>query len=96
MNLQPLEDRVVIRAVAPMEQTKGGIYLPDTAKEKPQEGEIMAAGPGKYSNTGELLKMTVKAGDHVIYGKYSGTEITVDGEEYVIMRESDIYALITK
>ena len=96
MNIKPLEDRVVIKAVAPMEQTKGGIYLPDTAKEKPQEGEVMAVGPGKYSNTGELLKPVVSVGDRVIYGKYSGTEITVDGEEYMIMRESDLYAMLNK
>ncbi len=95
MNLQPLEDRVVVKAVQPMEKTAGGIFLPDTAKEKPQEGEIVATGPGKY-DSGQLVKMTVKKGDRVIYGKYSGTEITVDGEEYMIMRESDLYALITK
>lgn len=96
MNIKPLEDRVVIKAIEPMEKTKGGIYLPDTAKEKPQEGEVMAVGPGKYSNSGQLIKPTVKKGDRVIYGKYSGTEITVDGIEYLIMRESDLYAIITK
>ncbi len=96
MNIKPLEDRVVVKAVLPMDQTKGGIYLPDSAKEKPQEGEIMAVGSGKYSSTGELIKPVVKKGDRVIYGKYSGTEITVDGEEYMIMRESDLYALLTK
>ncbi|MCP4727127.1 MAG: co-chaperone GroES [bacterium] len=96
MKLKPLEDRVVVKAVAPMEKTKGGIYLPDTAKEKPQEGEIIAVGPGKYSSTGEIIKPAVKKGDRVIYGKYSGTEISVEGEEYMIMRESDLYAIIGK
>jgi len=96
MNVKPLEDRVVIKSVEAKERTKGGIYLPDTAKEKPQEGEVMAVGPGKYSSSGELLKMNVKVGDRVIYGKYSGTEIVIDDVEYVIMRESDIYAVLTK
>ncbi len=76
------------------EKTKGGIILPDTAKEKPVEGTIVAAGPGKVSDTGEVVKMTVKVGDKVLYGKYSGTEVTIDGEEYLIMRESDIFAII--
>jgi len=96
MNIKPLEDRIVVKSVEPQEKTKGGIYLPDTAKEKPQEGEIMAVGPGKHSSDGTLIKPTVKVGDRVIYGKYSGTEITVDSEEYMIMRESDIYAILTK
>ncbi len=94
MKLQPLEDRVVVKAVSPMEVTKGGIYLPDTAKEKPQEGEIIAVGPGKTTDTGERVKPSVKKGDRVIYGKYSGTEITYEGDEYMIMRESDLYAII--
>jgi len=96
MNIKPLEDRVVVKSVEPKDKTKGGIYLPDTAKEKPQEGKIMAIGPGKVSNSGELIKMTVNVGDRVLYGKYSGTEITIDGKEYMIMRESDIYAIIAK
>ncbi len=96
MKLKPLEDRVVVKAVAPMEKTKGGIYLPDTAKEKPQEGEIIAVGPGKHSSTGDIIKPAVKKGDRVIYGKYSGTEISVEGEEYMIMRESDLYAIVGK
>ncbi|MFC1562253.1 co-chaperone GroES [candidate division KSB1 bacterium] len=96
MKIKPLEDRVVVKAVEATDQTKGGIYLPDTAKEKPQEGEITAVGPGKFSDSGQLIKLSVKVGDRVIYGKYSGTEVTVEGEEYMIMRESDLYAIIVK
>ena len=94
IKLNPLADRVVVKAAEAEEKTKGGIILPDTAKEKPVEGTIIAAGPGKISDNGELVKMTVKVGDKVLYGKYSGTEVTIDGEEYLIMRESDIFAII--
>lgn len=94
MNIQPLEDRIVIKSVEAEEQTKGGIYLPDTAQEKPQEGEVVATGPGKHADNGELIKMAVKVGDRVIYGKYSPTEIKIDGEEYLIIKESDIYAIL--
>jgi chaperonin GroES len=94
MNLKPLQDRVVIKAAEAEEISKGGIILPDTAKEKPQQGEIVAVGPGKIADTGELIKPQVKKGDKVLYGKYSGTEITVDGEEYLIVRESDIFAIL--
>ncbi len=94
IKLNPLADRVVVKAAEAEEKTKGGIILPDTAKEKPVEGTIIAAGPGKISDNGELMKMTVKVGDKVLYGKYSGTEVTIDGEEYLIMRESDIFAII--
>jgi chaperonin GroES len=94
LKLNPLADRVVIKAAEAEEKTKGGIILPDTAKEKPVEGTIVAAGPGKISDNGELVKMSVKVGDRVLYGKYSGTEVTIDGEEYLIMRESDIFAIV--
>ena len=94
MNIKPLSDRVVVKSNEPEEKKQGGIIIPDTAKEKPQEGEIVAVGPGKVSDTGEKIKMEVKVGDRVLYGKYSGTEVTVDDVEYLIMRESDILAII--
>ena len=94
MNIKPLADRVIIEPLAAIEKTKGGIYVPDTAQEKPQEGKVVAAGPGKASDSGEIVKMEVKVGDKVLYGKYSGTEITVDGEEYLVVRESDILAIV--
>ncbi len=94
MNLKPLQDRVVVKAAEAEEISKGGIILPDTAQEKPQQGEIVAVGPGKIADSGELIKPQVKKGDKVLYGKYSGTEITVEGEEYLIVRESDIFAII--
>ena len=96
INLNPLADRVVIQPKEAEEKTSGGIILPDTVKEKPVEGTIVAAGPGKVADNGELVKMTVKVGDNVLYGKYSGTEVTLSGEEYLIMRESDIFAIIPK
>ena len=92
LKLNPLADRVVVKAAEAEEKSKGGIILPDTAREKPVEGTIVAAGPGKISDNGEVIKMTVKVGDKVLYGKYSGTDVTIDGEEYLIMRESDIFA----
>ncbi|NNG26679.1 MAG: co-chaperone GroES [Ignavibacteriaceae bacterium] len=94
MNLNPLADRVVIQPKEAEEKTSGGIILPDTVKEKPVEGTIVAAGPGKVADNGELVKMDVKVGDKVLYGKYSGTEVTLGSEEYLIMRESDIFAII--
>jgi chaperonin GroES len=95
MAIKPLADRVLVEPMEADEKTSGGIYIPDNAKEKPQKGKIIAAGPGKASeNSGELIKMEVKEGDIVLYGKYSGTEVTVDGNEYLIMRESDILAII--
>ncbi len=90
--LKPLADRVIVTALEEKEKKRGGIIIPDTAKEKPQEGEVIAVGPGKFSETGERIKPEVKAGDKVLYGKYSGTEVTVDGKEYLILRESDILA----
>lgn len=94
MNIKPLADRVVVKASEPEEKVKGGIIIPDTAKEKPQQGKVVAAGPGKFSDAGELIKMEVKVGDEVLYGKYSGTEVTIDGEDYLIMREGDILAIV--
>lgn len=94
MRLQPLADRVVIKAAPAEEKTKGGLYIPDTGKEKPQHGEVVAIGTGKTTENGTVIKPTVKVGDKVLYGKYSGTEVTVDGEEYLIMRESDIFAIL--
>jgi chaperonin GroES len=95
LNLTPLADRVIIKPSEAEETTKGGIILPDTAKEKPIEGTIVAAGPGKITDDGKTVKLGVKVGDKVLYGKYSGTEITVEGEEYLIMRESDIFAIVS-
>ena len=96
MNLKPLQDRIIVRAAAPDEVTKGGIILPDTVKEKPQQGEVLAAGPGKVDDSGKLIPMSVKTGDTVLYGKYSGTEIQMDGEDVLIMRESDVFAIVEK
>ncbi len=90
--LKPLADRLVIKPIEREEVTKGGIYLPDTAKEKPQEGKVIAVGPGRLSDDGTLIKMGVKVGDTVVYARYAGTEIKVDDEELVILRESDILA----
>jgi len=94
--VQPLADRVVIRPIEREEQTKTGIYLPDTAKEKPQEGKVIAVGPGRKSEDGKLIAMDVKVGDIVIYARYGGTEIKIDDEELMILRESDILAKKTK
>ena len=95
LSVRPMGDRVIIAALPQEEKTKGGIILPDTAKEKPQQGEVVAVGKGKMTETGEMLEMTVKAGDKVLYGKYSGTDVTLDGEEYLILRESDILAIVS-
>lgn len=94
MKMKPLADRVVVKPSAAEEKTKGGIILPDTAKEKPVMGEVVAVGPGKVSDDGKKIAPEVKVGDKVLYGKYSGTEVTVDGEEYLIMREADIFAIV--
>jgi len=94
MHIKPLGDRVVIKPSAAEEKTKGGIILPDTAKEKPVVGEIVAVGPGKKSEEGKLIPLDLKVGDKVLYGKYSGTEVTVDGQEYLMMRESDVFAVV--
>lgn len=92
--IQPLADRVVVKALEESEQMRGGLYIPDTAKEKPSQGEVVAVGPGKLSEEGTRLDMDVKVGDKVLYGKYSGTDVTLDGEEYLILRESDILAIV--
>lgn len=94
MKMKPLSDRVVIKPAPADEKVQGGIIIPDTAKEKPQKGKVVAVGPGKISDSGDKIAMTVKVGDMVLYGKYSGTEVTVDNEEYLIVRESDILAVI--
>jgi chaperonin GroES len=94
MAIKPLADRVLIKPINPDEKKQGGIIIPDTAKEKPQEGKIIAVGPGKISDSGNKVAMEVKKGDTVLYGKYSGTEVTVDGGDYLIMRESDILAIV--
>ena len=94
MQLKPLADRVVVKPTEAAEMTKGGIIIPDTAKEKPMEGEIMEVGTGRKTDEGKILPMEVNKGDRILYGKYSGTEVEVDGEELLIMRESDIFAII--
>jgi len=94
-SMEPLADRVVVQALDEAEQTRGGLYIPDTAKEKPQQGKVISVGPGKLSEQGERLSPDVKKGDTVLYGKYSGTEVTVEGEDYLILRESDILAVIS-
>jgi len=94
MALKPLDDRVVIEPIEAEEKTPGGIVLPDTAKEKPMRGKVVAAGPGKLLENGKRAEMSVKKGDEVIYGKYSGTEVKVKGKEYVIVRESDLLAKV--
>jgi chaperonin GroES len=96
MNIQPLQDRVLVKPLETGEMKKGGIIIPDTAKEKPQEAEVIAIGPGRISDDGKLIPVNVKAGDKILYGKYSGTEVTVDGIEYLFMRESDILAILKK
>jgi len=92
--IQPLADRVVVKALEDTEQMRGGLYIPDTAKEKPMQGEVVAVGPGKLSDEGKRIGPDVKVGNRVLYGKYSGTEVHVEGEEYLILRESDILAII--
>lgn len=92
--IRPLADRVIVKPMAAEEKTKGGIILPDTAKEKPIEGTIIAVGPGRITDEGKEIKMNVQVGNKVLYGKYSGTEVNIEGEEYLIMRESDIYGIV--
>ena len=94
LKIKPLSDRVVVEPAPAEEKSSGGIILPDTAQEKPQQGTIVSAGPGKASESGTIIKMTVKKGDTVLYGKYSGTEVSLDGGDFVIMRESDILAIL--
>ncbi|MED5553889.1 MAG: co-chaperone GroES [Candidatus Neomarinimicrobiota bacterium] len=94
LSLKPLSDRVVVEPAAAEEKSSGGIILPDTAQEKPQQGTVVAIGPGKVSDSGTLVEMSVKDGDKILYGKYSGTEVNVAGTDYIIMRESDILAIM--
>ncbi|MCX7770137.1 MAG: co-chaperone GroES [Proteobacteria bacterium] len=96
MKVRPLYDKVLVKRVQEEEKTKGGIIIPDTAKEKPQEGEVIAVGHGRILENGQKIPLEVKEGDRVIFGKYAGTEIKIDGEEYLIMREEDILGIITK
>ena len=93
-NVKPLSDRVVVLPLDYAEQMRGGLYIPDTAKEKPSQGKVVAVGPGKLSDEGARLEMDVKVGDKVLYGKYSGTDVTLDGSDYLILRESDILAIV--
>jgi chaperonin GroES len=95
-NIRPLQDRVILKRVKEEEKTKGGIIIPDTAKEKPIEGEVLAVGSGKVLDDGTVQKLTVKVGDRVLFGKYSGTEVKLDGEERLIVREDDILGIIEK
>jgi chaperonin GroES len=94
MKFRPLHDRVVVRRVDAEEKTKGGIIIPDTAKEKPQEGEVIAAGPGARDESGKIVPLDVKAGDRVLFGKWSGTEVRIDGEDLLIMKESDLMGVV--
>ena len=95
MKFRPLHDRVVVRRIEAEEKTAGGIIIPDTAKEKPQQGEVMSVGPGGRDESGKLIPIDVKPGDRVLFGKWSGTEVKLDGVEYLIMKESDIMGVIT-
>lgn len=94
VKFRPLHDRVVVKRLEGEEKTKGGIIIPDTAKEKPQEGEIVAAGPGNRDENGKLVPLDVKAGDRVLFGKWSGTEVKIDGQDLLIMKESDILGVV--
>ena len=94
MSFRPLHDRVVVKRVAEEEKTKGGIIIPDTAKEKPQEGEVLAVGPGARDETGKRVELDVKAGDRILFGKWSGTEVKIEGEDLIIMKESDILGIV--
>lgn len=96
MKVRPLHDRIIVKRVAEEEKTKSGIIIPDTAKEKPQEGEVVAVGNGRILENGQKVPMEVKVGDRVIFGKYAGNEIKIDGEEYLIMREEDILGILEK
>jgi len=94
MKIRPLQDRVIVKRLEEEEKTKGGIIIPDTAKEKPMEGEVIAVGPGKVLESGTKVSMNVKKGDRILFGKYAGTEIKIEGEEHLIMREDDILGII--
>ena len=94
MNIRPLYDRIVVKRIEEKETMQGGLYIPDSAKEKPQEGEVMAIGKGKRLDDGKLVALDVKAGDRILFGKYSGNEIKLDGTEYIIMREDDVLGVL--
>ena len=96
MKIRPLQDRVIVKRIEEEEKSKGGIIIPDTAKEKPQEGKVVAVGKGKVNDGGKITPLDVKVNDRILFGKYSGTEINVDGEEHLIMREDDILGVIEK
>ena len=96
MKIRPLQDRVIVKRVEEEEKSKGGIIIPDTAKEKPQEGKVIAVGKGKVNDDGKVTPLDVKVNDRILFGKYSGTEINIDGEEHLIMREDDILGVIEK
>lgn len=92
--IKPMADRVVVEPLEDTEEMRGGLYIPDTAKEKPMQGTVVAVGPGRRTDQGELIEVELKKGDRILYGKYSGTEVTVDGNEYLIVRESDVLAVL--
>ena len=94
MKIRPLGDRILVKRIKEEERTKGGIIIPDTAKEKPQEGKVVAVGKGKYDDNGKLIPIDVKAGDKILFGKYSGSEVKIDGEEHLILREDDILGIL--
>ena len=94
VSIRPLNDRIIVRRMEDQEQMRGGLYIPDTAKEKPQEGEVLAVGNGKLLDTGQRIAIDLKAGDRILFGKYAGTEIKLDGEEYLILREDDILGVV--
>ena len=94
MKIKPLADRVVVKPLPAEDKTKGGLFVPDTAKERPQQGEVVAVGPGRVTDDGKRIPAEVKVGDRILYGKYTGTEVDYEGTEYLIMRESDIFAII--
>ena len=96
MKIRPLQDRVIVKRIEEEEKSKGGIIIPDTAKEKPQEGKVVAVGKGKVSEDGKIIPLDVKVNDRILFGKYSGSEINIDGEEHMIMREEDILGVIEK
>jgi chaperonin GroES len=95
MNIVPLSDRVIVERVDALEKSAGGLYIPDTAKEKPQEGKVIAVGKGKKKEDGTIIPMDVKKGDRILFGKYSGNDVTVNGKEYIIMREEDILGILS-
>ncbi|MBL8214416.1 MAG: co-chaperone GroES [Bryobacterales bacterium] len=95
MNIRPLHDRIVVKRIEEKETMKGGIIIPDTAKEKPQEGEVVAVGKGKRADDGKLIALDVQVGDHILFGKYSGNDIKIDGNEYLIMREDEVLGVLS-